>query len=168
VQVVGTIQDAFRELEKVTGWHFVLTGKGATRERYNEPVALDFTDQPLDVILLGLCEQAGLVYDVPMGARWVQLRVGDLKQDPRPATVAGDYVVRVTDVRLSSQRSFALRWGEAFTGEPDTSESLTLTLAICPRSLARIIHDRCGGARRGGALGPRGGSRDWFCAGTSP
>jgi hypothetical protein len=35
-------------------------------------------------------------------------------------------------------------------------------------SLARIIHDRCGGARRGGALGPRGGSRDWFCAGTSP
>jgi hypothetical protein len=28
-----------------------------------------------------------------------------------------------------------LRWGEAFTGEPDTSESLTLTLAICPRSL---------------------------------
>lgn len=135
LQVVGTVQDALRDLERVTGWHFLLVGKGAGRVAGNEPVALDFTKATLDAILLALCEQAGLVYDVPMGGKYVQLRAGDPKQDPRPSVVVGDYVVRVTDVRVSTQRSFSLRWGVPFTGEPDGYENLSIGLTICPRTV---------------------------------
>jgi hypothetical protein len=136
LQMVGTVQDALRDLEKLTGWHFAVVGKGPDRGRNDDPVALDFTDATLDVILLGLCEQAGLVYDVPMGGNFIQLRRGDLTQDPRPSAMVDDYVIRVTDVRISTQRSFAMRWGEAFTEEPTTFENLSIGLQVCPRSLA--------------------------------
>jgi hypothetical protein len=66
-------------------------------------------------------------------------------------------------------------WGElaqrlaALTSSPPSDDEIVSECAATGFfDLARIIHDRCGGARRGGALGPRGGSRDWFCAGTSP
>lgn len=135
LQMVGTVQDALRDLEKLTGLHFFVQGRGSDRAQADAPVALDFTNATLDVILLGLCEQAGLVYDVPMGGSFIQLRRGDIAQDPRPSTLVGDYIIRVTDVRVSIQRFFAIRWGEAFTEEPTTSENLSIGLQVCPRSL---------------------------------
>lgn len=141
VHVAGTVRDAFTELRKATGLYFSPAFEppgrpGVVQSPANlmeTPVLLDFENTTLDKILLSLCEQAGLVYEVNAG-QMITFRLGDLKLDSRPTVGVEDFTLRVTGAGITSRRSFIFGWGWDTPDQPDYNDQLYLTLQISAKS----------------------------------
>jgi hypothetical protein len=142
IHFAGTARDAVDELNKITGLAISPArsaarpggpGQPGTSARMDIPVTLDFTDATLDKILLALCEQAKLVYD-PLPGGSINLQEGDVKLDGRPMGEAGEYTVRVTNVSVSSNRSYALRWGAPAPDDPDENNQFNVQVRVSAKS----------------------------------
>ncbi|MCE5253145.1 MAG: hypothetical protein LLG45_02875 [Actinomycetia bacterium] len=141
VHVAGTVRDAFTELRKATGLYFSPAfdtpgrpGVVQSPARFMEtPVLLDFENTTLDKILLSMCEQAGLVYEVNAG-QMITFRLGDLKLDSRPTVGVEDFTLRVTGAGITSRRNFIFGWGWDTPDQPDYNDQLYVTLQISAKS----------------------------------
>ncbi len=135
IHFAGTVQDALQEIRKVSGW-MAWCNDGRKQQA---PVALDFDRAPLETIMLSLCEQTGLVYEVQPGGLALSLAAGDVRLDARPAAVVEDWVIRVTDVTVDSRHSVKFRWGLSAPGEPQDYEGTSVALLVCAKSLAAFL-----------------------------
>ena len=135
LKAAGTLVEVLQAIAKASGKTITYDpGAGAAGEpdRSKSPVHITAWRVPLQLILLSICQQAGLVYEWPAaeGGAGIVLHSGDQKLDSRPTAVVGDYVVRVTFVRARGNREFTFRWGE---GEPKLAplnRYLTLGLSV--------------------------------------
>jgi hypothetical protein len=103
------------------------------------PVSLNFDNATLTDILMYLCTQASLIYEVPAGFYGpqgppIQLHPGDPKVDGRPTCVLDDYTLRVTRVTTTQSRETEFHWGTASPSRPDPSNQLGITIDITPHS----------------------------------
>ncbi len=141
----GTLRDMVDSLSKLTRRQIRLQtsqGPGApttAKPLEDAPVSLNFDNATLDVILLSLCTQAGVIYDVPEGFYGshgppITLRPGDPAVDGRPTCVLDDYILRVTRVVAAQSREADFRWGSASAEKPALASYLQITLQVTPRS----------------------------------
>lgn len=130
VHFSGPLGDALGKLRELTGRPIFPAGPLAM----DAPVTLDFDDQPLKVIMVELCREAGCVYEVMPGGDFVGLAPGDPDVDGRPGVEAGDYVLRVTGATLSSTWSHDFRWGKPVADDPTVTDQFTLQLLVTPAS----------------------------------
>lgn len=144
----GRMVDGLYKLDQLTGFEF-LAGRGywngpatdpetpAMRRIGLTPVVLDFDHATLDDILLGICRRYGLAAEL-WGSRGIVLYRGDISKDARPSADVGDYIVRVTCVRVEPQDSVRFRWGRA---EPQVQHGkrLRVALLVCGKSEAACM-----------------------------
>lgn len=128
VHAKGSLDDVLAAIRATTG---ATITKGFSQPALPGEVTLDLADAPLRDILLEVCRQTGLVYDVAPGARRVVLRTGDVAADPRPMVDVGDYIIHVDEVVSQRRETVTLRWGQA---EPTRSElgELRVRLSVVP------------------------------------
>jgi hypothetical protein len=103
------------------------------------PVSLNFDNATLGDILLSLCTQAGVVYEVPAGFYGSQgppitLRPGDPAADGRPTAFLDDYTLRVTRINAGQNRAATFRWGSTSPDKPAPTSQLQITIDVIPRS----------------------------------
>lgn len=141
VHVAGTVRDALTELRRATGLYFSPAFDTPGRpgvvqspaKLMETPVLLDFENATLDKILLSMCEQAGLVYEVNAG-QMITFRLGDMKLDSRPTAGVEDFTLRVTGAGITSRRNFTFGWGWETPDQPDYNDQLYVTLQISAKS----------------------------------
>ncbi len=128
IHVRGSLEKVISEVRAVTGSHLTSAFPEPPTEA---EIVLDMEDATLSELLLELCGQAGLVFDVTSATGHIMLRPGDISVDPRPCADVGDFSIRVDGVGLESRRSLALRWGDP---EPLREErrQLAIDLSITP------------------------------------
>lgn len=128
IDVRGSLEQVLSEVRAVTGSHLTSAFSQPPTEA---EIVLDMEDATLSEILLELCGQAGLVFEVTSGKDYILLRPGDISVDPRPFADVGDFSIHVDGVGLESRRSMVLRWGDP---EPlhDGRSQLVIRLSITP------------------------------------
>ena len=142
LHATGTLRDVLNALTKTTGRYFSYNpGPGipaGEQDRGQAQVTIAVDDTPLEQILLSICQQAGVVYEISQGGgpdgSPINLRPGDMKLDSRPAVAVGDYVIRVTAVGTNVNRQLILRWGEEVPGAPELNRSMYLRLQVAAKS----------------------------------
>lgn len=139
IQFEGKLRDALIAVERLGGRRVIYRQPGP-QEGMTAPVdmertvRLQFEQATLDQILLSLCEQAGVVYDVAGDMRSVMLRRGNPRLDPRPVEVVDQYALRVSRVTILLTTALTLRWGEPPPREPTLTDRLNVTLDLDARS----------------------------------
>ena len=175
VSMSGPLRKVLDQLGKLTNHQFTLphvqNAAGQWEEQGGDtPVKLDADNATLGQILVLLGKQAGFVFDAPEAGynrRFVTLRVGDPQLDLRPAVQVGDYVLRMVNVTLTTNRSDTFAWGQRPPDKPDVQTSLSFRLEVtayaadAARKLAglgtseKIVPDQ-GDPVTGGQKGPSG------------
>ncbi len=147
IHTSGTLHDIVEALSKLTHrqiWINRGIGRGVPpaptpNGLEDTPVSLNFDNATLDTILLSLCTQAGLVYEVQQGYYGLQspplaLRPGDPTVDSRPTCVLDDYTLRVLRVVNTRSRETDFRWGTTQPDRPDEAANLQVTVEVTPHS----------------------------------
>ena len=147
IHTSGTLRDIITALTTLTHrqiWRDTGLGRGAppppaAKGIDDTPVSLNFDNATLADILMSLCAQAGLIYEVPAGFYGpqgppIQLRPGDPKVDGRPTCVLDGYTLRVTRVTIAQSRDAEFHWGTASPSRPDPSNQFGITIDITPHS----------------------------------
>lgn len=142
IHMQGTLTDAISELRKLTKRYITLPtqqAEGGQRTQVGEdiPVSLEFDEATLDKILLSVCQQAHMVYDVYTGrgmSTGIRLREGDVNVDQRPATKVEGYLIRVLGTSVSSRWSYQFRWGVPLPQEATITDQFQLYLDVIPES----------------------------------
>jgi len=128
VHATGSLDEVLAAVRAATGASIT---KGFSQPPVPGTIAIDLADVSLRDILLDVCGQAGLVYDVAPGAKRVVLRPGDVAADPRPMVDVGDYIILVDEVVNQGRKAVALRWGRPEAARSEQCE-LRLRLSVIP------------------------------------
>ncbi len=130
IHFAGIVKDALPEIRKLTG-HTVMVEAGV---KDDAPVALDFDNANLGEIILDLCQQTGLVYEVRGNGGPIQLRKGDVRCDARPTAELEDFLVRVMQVRITNQRQQDFHWGQRAPDDAQYVDQMQVMLEVSARS----------------------------------
>jgi hypothetical protein len=111
----GALYDVLRTLSKAAGREIRYnTGvaQPGGRDLSFSQVHLNANGTPLQQVLLGICKELGLVYELGEGPYGlIDLLPGDWAVDGRPSGVAGDYTVRITFISVGVNRQSTFHLG---------------------------------------------------------